>query len=153
MMQNKINIKKLLLNGKNKCAIVSDIDFDLDKVANILNNDIKIIIFKNNVLNDTDFLNIALKIRQLTSLYEALFLIERRIDLAFLADSDGVFLDNSSVKAIDAIKILTKDKFFATTSANDPQSDFIICDNEISENKLNKPIFQLYESNIYKNIG
>lgn len=153
MMQNKINIKKLLLNGKNKCAIVSDIDFDLDKVANILNNDIKIIIFKNNVLNDTDFLNIALKIRQLTSLYEALFLIERRIDLAFLADSDGVFLDNSSVKTIDAIKILTKDKFFATASANDPQSDFIICDNEISENKLNKPIFQLYESNIYKNIG
>ena len=136
----KTNIKKVILKDKNSAYITTNSpneDIVLDDVAKALKNGVKIVQFFNNKLNDKDKILLAQKIHQLCSLYDALFLINQRVDIAKIIDSDGIYLDKSSISPLQALKIISQDKFIATNYI-DENSDLIIEVNQNDDNYENK---------------
>ena len=87
-MNGKItNIKYLRLNKINKILIVeyksfyNDIEI-LDKTAQYLDSGFNLVEFYPERDNDCNNLEIAQKLRQLTSIYDSMFLIKNRLDIA-----------------------------------------------------------------------
>jgi thiamine-phosphate pyrophosphorylase len=57
-----------------------------------------------------DFLEKACKLRELTKKYNALFIINDRIDIAMLCDADGVHVGQSDIPVNDVRRLLGSDK-------------------------------------------
>ena len=137
----KTDIKKLILKDiKTAYATLNSTDEDivLNELASALKNEIKLVIFYNDKLNDNEKIKLAKKLHQLCSIYNALFLVCFRADIAKIIDSDGIFLDNNSISVHQALEIISKEKFIATNYEDD-NSDLIIgvnlndsdCENKI----------------------
>ena len=137
----KTDIKKLILKDiKTAYATLNSTDEDivLNELASALKNEIKLVIFYNDKLNDNEKIKLAKKLHQLCSIYNALFLVYFRADIAKIIDSDGIFLDNNSISVHQALEIISKEKFIATNYKDD-NSDLIIgvnlndsdCENKI----------------------
>lgn len=138
-MANKLksNIKNLLLKDKNEVLNISKIcnNYDiLDFVAKNLSNGVKIIQFYIENLSDRENLTLGNKIHQLTSFYEALFIINKRLDLAQILNSDGVFLTYENINIKQAQHLIGEDKIIAT-DYDFELSDYII-KNYQKENKI-----------------
>lgn len=121
-MNGKItNIKYLRLNKVNKILIVeyksfyNDVEI-LDKAAQFLDSGFNLVEFYPECDNDCKNLEITQKLRQLTSIYDSMFLIKNRLDIAQITDSDGVILDINSIKPIYAKKLLKEDKIIGFDS-------------------------------------
>ena len=132
---NKTNILEVILNRNNH-------SFVLDKIAKHLDNGAKIIILTNQDISDFDFLEIAIKTRQLCSIFEALLVISNRADITKLANADGVLSDNSSIPKDKLSKILPDEALFGSREPVEG-FDFYVSDKNIS-NK-NKIIFSKKE--------
>lgn len=123
-----MDLKKIILKNKDTIFFAqnfSDKDkmsSELDCIAKQLDNGVKIIVFKNNELNDEIFIKNASKILQLCAIYQAVLLIYNRCDIAKLTDSDGVILDKNSLSFENAKKLLHDDNkiigYFANKNEN-----------------------------------
>jgi len=150
-MNKKINIKKALLLNKNE--IYFSINNDIDTIANVLKNNIKIIILAQYKQNDKYFLSEANKIRQLCAYYESLLIIHSRCDIAKIIDADGIYLNKNSIDIINAINILGKDKLYGTfenCKNNIELSDFTIAKNKF--NSFDNNIFYINNPNSNKKV-
>ena len=82
-------------------------------------------------------LKLASKIQQLCSFYDALFIINSRVDLALILNCDGVFLNKNDLTIDQAKKIMhNEDKIIATSYISN-DSDYVINNYEL-ENKIFK---------------
>ena len=63
-----------------------------------------------------EFLEKALKLRELTKKYNAKFIIDDRIDIALLCDADGVHVGQSDMEAGDVRKKLGPDKIIGVSA-------------------------------------
>ena len=121
-MNGKItNIKYLRLSKVNKILIVEYKSFNndveiLDKAAQFLDSGFNLVEFYPECDNDCNNLEIAQKLRQLTSIYDSMFLIKNRLDIAQITDSDGIILDINSIKPIYVKKLLKEDKIIGFDS-------------------------------------
>lgn len=109
-----MNIKEILLKNKNKGILIDtgtiySSDCILDKVADHLKSGIKIIQFY--VKNFTDKQNIetAFKLRQLCSIFDALLIINSRVDIAQLVKADGICLFDDDMSIFQAKELLHDD--------------------------------------------
>lgn len=149
------NIKKAVLNKIKKGMIVSntfDTESDfIDFLASKLALDVNMIIYKENNISSSEYVKIGRKIRQLCSIYDSIFIIYDRVDIAKIIDSDGIFLDSTSADIEDIIKIYDKDKFFGylIQNLNDIQNlknydfDFLCLANKLNINDSNSKLFKL----------
>ena len=122
------NLKQIFLNNKKEALLINrinnqSIDEILDKTGYFLKNNIKIIHFYINELSDNDNLNIAFKLRQLCSIYEAILIINSRLDIAKIVNADGICLKKDDINIKYAKNILDKDKFFSYLIDNDNIED------------------------------
>ncbi len=134
------NLKTILLKTKKRCMYLDLSLFDTtDESLDYLSAQIKdgncIVVFKVNNISSKLALEFSFKIRQLTSLFSSLFLVEDRFDICKLSNADGVVLLNNSIDVKFAKKILDDDKLFAYFLSDEEQIDFLNYDFLILENK------------------
>ena len=65
-----------------------------------------------------EFLEKALKLRQLTRKYNIPFIINDRVDIAMLVDADGVHVGQSDIDALSVRKLIGKDKIIGVSARN-----------------------------------
>ena len=107
------NLKEILLKDKNKALYIDNkTENTLDDIAQALKNNIKIIHFFIKNLSDKENLELAFKIRQLCSIYDSLFIINSRVDIAKITNADGVCLNKNDIDVKYAKDILGNDKIF-----------------------------------------
>ena len=65
-----------------------------------------------------EFLEKAIKLRELTNKYNVTFVINDRIDIAMLVDADGVHIGQSDIDAVSARKLLGDNKIIGVSARN-----------------------------------
>lgn len=63
-----------------------------------------------------EFLEKAIKLRELTKKYNVKFIINDRVDIAMLCDADGVHVGQSDIPANEVRKIIGKDKIVGVSA-------------------------------------
>ena len=111
-MNNKFN--KILLEKKNNYISVNAKDYIsendlLNKAAEKLNNGVDILEFRGENLTSSNFLSTALKLRELTALFNSLLIIYDRIDIAKLVKADGILLSKNTIDILQAKKLIEND--------------------------------------------
>ena len=119
-IEKKTNIKSALLNNKNIYLITSQNNMDdsefIDRIALILNAGVKLIQYREKNKTAKEMINIAKKLRQLCSMYDALLIINDRIDIAKIVDADGVHLGQDDIDINSARKLLGEDKIIGIST-------------------------------------
>ena len=65
-----------------------------------------------------EFLEKAIKLRQITKKYNVTFVINDRVDIAMIADADGVHVGQSDIDAMSIIKLIGEDKIIGVSARN-----------------------------------
>ena len=65
-----------------------------------------------------EFLEKAIKLRQITKKYNVTFVINDRVDIAMIADADGVHVGQSDIDAVSARKLLGDNKIIGVSARN-----------------------------------
>lgn len=63
-----------------------------------------------------NFLEKAYKLRELTKKYNAMFIINDRVDIALLVDADGVHVGQTDIPVLEARKLMGKDKIIGVST-------------------------------------
>jgi len=87
------------------------IDKFIDSVANALSKGAEIVQLRGDGLTDKDFLESAIKIKQLCELFEATFIIDSRVDIAYLSKADCLNLNRNDIDIRSAKEIIGEDIF------------------------------------------
>ncbi len=119
-IMEKTNIKSLLLKAKNIYLItnsdgLSEDEF-LDKVATCLKAGVKLVQYREKNKSAKEIIETGLKLRQLCSMYDALLIVDDRIDIAQIIDADGVHLGQDDIDINFARKILGEDKIIGIST-------------------------------------
>ena len=120
-----IDIKKaLFLNKENYLAIqLTDLNVNyVDITAKYLNQGFQIIQLENINLSDLAFSKISKNVRELTSMYNSLFFVKNRFDIALISKADGILLSDNSISFSDCKKFVSNDILIGLNSQN--VSDF-----------------------------
>ena len=88
----------------------------MDKIAQILKCGVKIIQYREKNKPAKEIIKTGMKIRQLCSIYGALFIVNDRIDIAKILDADGVHLGQDDIPINEARKILGNDKIIGIST-------------------------------------
>lgn len=111
MIKMKQNINVLKLRDKklylvtNSDKFKNDDDF-LDAVAFSLKGGVKIVQLREKNANSKRIIELGKKIRELCSIYDALFIVNDRVDIAKIVDADGVHLGQDDIGIGHAREIL-----------------------------------------------
>jgi len=119
MAEYRLNIKELRLKDKKKFYLFDSTDINL--AAKIIEHDVDVFIFDCLKMDSRMALNVAFKLRQLASIYNKIFMIKDRVDIAKITDADGVHFDKSSFDLKYAFKILDNDKIFGYSGNEKPE--------------------------------
>ena len=107
----KMNIKKYLLDKRNLYLVTNSDKFDsdeefLDRVALALKNGVDIVQLREKNRPAKEIIKLGLKIRELTSNFNALFIVNDRVDIAKIVKADGVHLGQDDISFASAREIL-----------------------------------------------
>lgn len=107
-------IKKNRLLNKNLYLVTDSSKFSsedefLDKVASSLKGGVQILQLREKKATAKEFINLAKKVKELCSLYNAIFIINDRVDIAKIVGADGVHLGQDDIDIDSARDILGKD--------------------------------------------
>ena len=132
-----MNINQLRLKNKKKYLIINSELFDnennfLDSVANELKRGIDIIELRETNSKPDRIVEIGKKIRELCSIFNTLFIINDRIDIAQVIQADGILLNKFSIDILYA-RELTNDKTIIGKVVSTKE--------EIEEAEKKEPIF------------
>ena len=110
-------IKKLLDNNlyfitSNKSNLIEQVQMMLESGVRLIQHR-----FKNG--SDIDNINIAIKLKKLCLEYDALFIVNDRIDIALASDADGVHLGQEDLKINYAKKLLGPSKIIGISANNE----------------------------------
>jgi len=120
----KMNIKKYLLDKRklylvtNSDAFKSDDEF-LDRVALALKNGVYIIQLREKNRPAKEIIELGYKIRELSSNFNALFIVNDRIDIAKIVKADGVHLGQDDI-SLKAAREILGDEFIIGISTHCP---------------------------------
>ncbi len=137
------NLKEILLKSKKQCLYLDfryfgSVNECLDYLCNKIKDIPSIVILKTTNISSKIALDLAFKIRQITSLFSSLFLIEDRMDILKLTDADGILITFDSIDISYAKKIIDKEKFFAYFLKSNQNIDVSEFDFLVSSNKEEK---------------
>ena len=117
-MINKDKLKKDL-----KLYLVTDSeilkDRDLYKcIEDAIKSGVTMVQLREKNTDGKEFLEKAIKLRELTNKYNVTFVINDRIDIAMLVDADGVHIGQSDIDAVSARKLLGDNKIIGVSARN-----------------------------------
>ena len=145
-----MKINKLRLINKKEYLIVSrenfstDNDF-LDYIAASLENGTQIIQLEEKHYNDKRTIELGKKIRELCSIYEALFIISSRIDIAQLVHADGIHLDINGIDSHSARDLLGGNIIIGKTINQeeeiDKNIDYIFTEKRLENNDITQFLY------------
>lgn len=120
LLKAKANFSNLrILNENDLYLITLDTENLFEKIKNILEGGVKIIQFRFKQGNDSDNLKFAIKIRELCDNFDALFLINDRVDIALACKADGVHLGQNDMDIKSARNILGFSKIIGISASNE----------------------------------
>jgi len=122
-LSSKLN--KFRLQDKNLYLVTSSDGFEsdddfLNAVASALDGGVRLIQLREKSHDAKRIIKLAKKIRELTSLYDAIFILNDRIDIAQIVDADGVHLGQDDVDIKDA-RAMLGDKMIIGLSTHCPE--------------------------------
>lgn len=122
-LSSKLN--KFRLQDKNLYLVTSSDNFDsdddfLNAVASALDGGVRLIQLREKSHDAKRIISLSKRIRELTSIYDALFILNDRIDIAQIVDADGVHLGQDDIDIKDARNILG-DKMIIGISTHCPE--------------------------------
>ncbi|MDD3150190.1 MAG: thiamine phosphate synthase [Candidatus Gastranaerophilales bacterium] len=94
----------------------------LNAVASALKGGVQIIQLREKTANAKIIINLGRKVRELCSLYNALFIINDRIDIAQIIDADGVHIGQDDVDIEYAREILGENKIIGLSTHSPEQA-------------------------------
>ena len=108
------NINKYRLLDKKLYLVTDSSKFEsqdkfLDAVASALQGGVQILQLREKTANAKEFVELGKKVRELCSLYNAIFIINDRVDIAHIVGADGVHLGQDDVDIHSARHLLGKD--------------------------------------------
>jgi len=118
-LSKKLKIKKLedkklyLVTDRNQ---FSSVDEFLDAVASSLKGGVQIVQLREKAANAREFIELGRKIKELCALYDALFIINDRVDIAHIIGADGVHLGQEDIDIDAARHILGKDSIIGLST-------------------------------------
>lgn len=114
-MINKEKLKKdLKLYLVTDSPILKGRDF-YKCIEEAIKSGVTIVQLREKNLDGKEFLEKAIKLRELTKKYNISLIINDRIDIAMIVDADGVHIGQSDIDAISARKLLGKDKIIGVS--------------------------------------
>lgn len=124
-LQHKFN--QIRLNNRNLYLVTSSDKFEndddfLNAVASSLKGGVKIVQLREKNSTTKRILALGKKIRELTSLFDAVFIVNDRADLAKVLDADGVHLGQDDMDIESARKILGADKIIGISTHEPKQA-------------------------------
>tara|TARA_B100000674_G_scaffold478739_1_gene476243 strand:+ start:352 stop:1413 length:1062 start_codon:yes stop_codon:yes gene_type:complete len=116
---NRFRLK--ILQENDLYLITMNCDDLIGKIRNILEGGVKIIQYRAKDGNDLKNLVEAKKIRELCTKFEALFIVNDRIDLALASDADGIHLGQEDIDIKSARKILGFSKIIGVSAGKESE--------------------------------
>ncbi len=121
----KLDLKKYLLNNKKLYLVTNSDGFEsddkfLDAIASALSGGVDIVQLREKKSNAKRIIELGHKIRQLASEYNALFIINDRVDIARIVKADGVHLGQDDIEIDYAKEIIGRDKIIGI-STHEPE--------------------------------
>lgn len=114
-MINKEKLKKdLKLYLVTDSPILKGRDF-YKCIEEVIKSGVTIVQLREKNLDGKEFLEKAIKLRELTKKYNISLIINDRIDIAMIVDADGVHIGQSDIDSISARKLLGKDKIIGVS--------------------------------------
>lgn len=115
-MINKEKLKKdLKLYLVTDSLILKDRDF-YKCIEDAIKSGVTMVQLREKDMDGKEFLERAIKLRQLTRKYNTTFVINDRIDIAMIVDADGVHIGQSDIDAVSARKLLGEDKIIGVSA-------------------------------------
>ena len=117
-MINKEKFKKdLKLYLVTDSEILKDRDF-YKCIEDSIKSGVTMVQLREKNTDGKEFLEKAIKLRELTNKYNVTFVINDRIDIAMLVDADGVHIGQSDIDAVSARKLLGDNKIIGVSARN-----------------------------------
>lgn len=140
-----MKINKLRLKDKKSYLVIEYTKFDdkndlLNKIANKLETGIEIIELNCTNANLKELIPDAKKIRELCSIYNVLYIVNDRIDIAQITEADGIFLEENSIDIENAKRLLNENSIIGT-AYHSKGSDYIALTDTIELNPNNNETF------------
>ena len=115
-MINKENLKKAL-----KLYLVTDSDIlkgrDFYKcIEEAMKSGVTMVQLREKDVDGKEFLQKAMKLRELTRKYNVTFIINDRVDIAQLVDADGVHVGQSDIDAVSVRKLMGENKIVGVSA-------------------------------------
>lgn len=118
LKMKKLNEKKLyLVTDRSK---FSSVDEFLDAVAASLKGGVEIVQLREKSASAKEIIDIGKKVKELCAIYDALFIINDRVDIARILQADGVHLGQDDIDIHSARHMLGKDAIIGI-STHSPQ--------------------------------
>lgn len=133
-----LNIKQQLLKNIDSYYVFNTYECSqraLDTIASYLKKENVIIHLKNLCTKTNVFLDFAQKVRQLSSIYNSLLIIEDRADIANIVEADGIYINSDCINYNNAIKLMTNDKLICSDATYGTYCDFVVSDKQY-QNKI-----------------
>ncbi len=119
------NLRNILLN--NNLYLITKKDPELlPKIEYLLKCGVKIVQHRFKLGNDSDFLREATEIKKLCTKYNALFIINDRLDIALACEADGVHLGQGDLDIESARKILGYSKIIGISASTPLEIDIAV---------------------------
>lgn len=117
-MINKEKLKKdLKLYLVTDSEILKDRDF-YKCIEDAIKSGVTMVQLREKNTDGKEFLEKAIKLRELTNKYNVTFVINDRIDIAMLVDADGVHIGQSDIDAVSVRKLLGDNKIIGVSARN-----------------------------------
>lgn len=121
------NLNKYRLQDKKLYLVTDRSQFDtqdafLDAVASALQGGVQILQLREKSANAKEFVELGKKVRELCSLYNSLFIINDRVDIAHIVGADGVHLGQDDVDIHSARHLLGKDAIVGLSTHSPEQA-------------------------------
>lgn len=106
MKLNELRLKNKKLYLITNSDIFYNTDNFLDAIASALNGGVQIVQYREKHLGAKKIIVIGKKIRELCSIYNALFIVNDRVDIAKILEADGVHLGQNDIDIKNARNLL-----------------------------------------------
>ncbi len=116
--ESNYSLRKIL-NENDLYFITIDTENLFEKIKNILEGGVKIIQLRFKHGKDSDNLKFAIKVRELCDSFDALFLINDRVDFALACKADGVHLGQDDMDIKSARNILGFSRIIGISASNE----------------------------------
>lgn len=104
------------MNWNGCLYLIADFSYGEEKLERALRCGVDIVQLREKNLSSREYYRRAVKMRELTHRYDTVFIVNDRLDIAVLADADGVHLGQSDVPVKEARRILGADKIIGATA-------------------------------------